>query len=148
MAGACGRSTRLLDFMPKWIALVGMLGVITAANAKEVWLSWPAEYLRPSHEMNIVEVKLTIECGEVRAVRSIPSDWNVRVTRPVSAQAEFSAEAGHGASNLPNLRQLESVIGIAVEDKRCFNVSAHIIELGKEHALSKAQLKLRQRPAK
>jgi hypothetical protein len=134
--------------MRHWIALVGMLSVTAAASAKELWLSWPATYLRPTQEMRIVEVKLNIECGEVRAVRSIPSDWNISVTRPISGQSAFWAEAGHGASNIPNLRQFDGTIGIEVDEQPCFKVSATIVEHEKEHVLRMEQLIWKQRPTK
>jgi hypothetical protein len=134
--------------MPKLIAIVSALGIITAASAKEVWVSWPARTLQPAAEMNITDVKMTVRCGEIRAVRSIPPDWNVQVTRPISGVAEFRAEAGHGASSIPNLKPFEGVIAISHEDESCFDVKAHIIGHATEHKFSKKQLNFRGRPAK
>jgi hypothetical protein len=62
--------------------------------------------------------------------------------------AEFWAEAGHGASSIPNLKPFEGAIAISYDEENCFDVKAHIVGFSKEHKFSKKQLKLNDRPTK
>lgn len=110
------------------ILTVALVFLLSAAHADELrWFSWPSDLLLPNDDLEIVEIHLKVECGEIRSVSNLPSDWNLSVIRPISAVAEFNAEAGHGASHLPNLAPLNGVIGIAGIDHSCFRVVARVV---------------------
>jgi hypothetical protein len=103
-------------------------------------------------------VRIVVTCGRIAAVTRIPDDWYVRTLRPAAEPgrewSEFKLasnavdfEAGHGVTHLRNLRSLDGVIKVAVEDDSCFDIVADIkddmADDGWKVRLRRAQLRLR-----
>jgi hypothetical protein len=95
-------------------------------------ITFPSKLNMPGKSFSSVLVVLS--CSHVYSIRSIPNDWYVQTLLPAhsgdprwkafpfsSQGLEFSA--GHGASRLNNLAELNGSIQIAVEDPKCFDVT-------------------------
>ncbi len=81
-------------------------------------------------------------CGQFRAVRNIPEDWNLEIIRPISARTELKASAGHGGSHLENMLPLNGAIVISVDETRCFDIKAQLVSFSALRSYERAQLKL------
>ena len=127
------------------MVLAGNTGAADVGRRYE--LRFPASFVAASEDLAIDHVSVVIACGEVVAVERIPSDWNIGVSRPISAQAGFDASAGHGASALPNLSQLDGAIVVGQLDKSCFAVTkATASSMRGEWAREIKDLQLVERP--
>ena len=89
--------------------------------------SFPDSVLKTEEGRRFTSFVLVIPCGEVRSIGHIPTDWNIRVVRPISGVAFFEAETGHGASQLDNLAPFNKKIVIAISEKGCFSLRANIV---------------------
>ena len=70
----------------------------------------------------IVEADLT--CGHFSDFRHLPEDWSVQLIRPIDGVEKLKMEAGHGSSQLLNIRELNGVLGITKNsEKDCFLLS-------------------------
>jgi hypothetical protein len=126
------------------MAMTGLSLLLAAevAEAQSVALVWPPSLAVSNRDLEITDIYLTIECAEVSAIRFIPEDWNVNVTRPVSAVAKFHAEAGHGGSHLPDLSTLQGAIVLSNIDRSCFKLSGHVLGFTAEYDVAHFQFKL------
>jgi hypothetical protein len=101
-----------------------LAGEASAAGAgKRYEVRFPAAFVATAEDLAIDHVSVVIACGEIVAIERVPSDWNIGVSRPISAQVGFDASAGHGASALPNLSELDGVIVVNDLDTSCFAVT-------------------------
>ncbi|WP_130617216.1 hypothetical protein [Dyella amyloliquefaciens] len=113
-----------------------------AANEELRAVSWPQSLVVSSSNLRISEIRIALACGEFRGIRYIPSDWNIELERPVSGRTKLHLSAGHGASDLPNLKALNGVIVVSGAASRCFDASAVVYTETSEHRLTKADLGL------
>lgn len=113
-----------------------------AANEELRAVSWPQSLLASSSNLRISEIRIALACGEFRGIRYIPSDWNVELERPVSGRAKLHLSAGHGASDLPNLKALNGAIVVSGTGSKCFDASAIVYTENSEHRLTKVDLGL------
>ncbi|MFD0726346.1 hypothetical protein [Lysobacter brunescens] len=104
-----------------------VMALTSSANAagagKRYEVRFPASFVTTAEDLAIDHVNFVVACGEIVAVEHVPSDWNIGVSRPISGQVGFDASAGHGASALKNLSELDGVIVVSSLDKRCFGFS-------------------------
>jgi hypothetical protein len=113
-----------------------------AANDELRAISWPQSLLAPPPNLRISEIRILLVCGEFRAIRHIPSDWNVELERPVSGRTKLHLSAGHGASDLPNLKALNGAIVVSGAGSRCFDATANVYTESSEHRLTRTELGL------
>jgi hypothetical protein len=93
----------------------------------------------------IEEIHLTVACGHIEAITSIPMDWNIEVVRMLAGLEELHATAGHGASRLSAIGTLNGAVRLTNVDPQCFDVSAKIHISGdrsREIILPRAKLRL------
>jgi hypothetical protein len=111
-------------------ALCAVVPFVAAADAartaRMVRIGWPPVALKSEDGERISAIELTVTCGRFRRVTNIPDDWSLEVVSPSSEQTTLRASAGHGASELWDLRPLERVIWISIKDDACFDVRARI----------------------
>lgn len=133
------KTARLLMFL----LLAFSLTAAQAAHQELRTISWPPSLVTAPSNLRINEIRITLACGEFKAVRFIPSDWNVEIERPVSARAKLHLSAGHGASDLPNLKALNGTIVIAGTGAKCFDVLAMVYTETNLHRLTRTDLDLK-----
>ncbi|GAA4806634.1 hypothetical protein [Lysobacter hankyongensis] len=105
------------------LCLTAMPGIATAGNpASRHEIRFPPQFVRPPAGLAIDHVRIVIACGEFVAIERIPADWNVGVSRPISAQAGFDATAGHGASALDDLSAFDGAIVVGRSDASCLRI--------------------------
>jgi hypothetical protein len=119
--GIMSNTVRMLAF-----CLLALSMAARAANEELLAVSWPASLLASPSNLRINDIRVELACGEFRAVRHIPSDWSIEVERPVSSRTKLHLSAGHGASDLPNLKALNGAIVVAGAGSRCFDISATV----------------------
>ncbi len=120
-----------------------MAAIAFPAHAEQFMLYWPAEVLQTEKDLEIYEVSISVACGQFRAVRNIPEDWNLEIIRPISARRELKASAGHGGSHLQNMRPFNGVIAISVDEAGCFDIKAQLVSFSVLRSYGKAQLQLK-----
>lgn len=96
---------------------------LAADSAKRYEVRFPSEFARSSEGLAIDHVSIVIACGEFVAIERVPSDWNIGISRPISAQSGFDASAGHGASALRDLSPFDGTIVVGRADPECLGVS-------------------------
>jgi len=80
-------------------------------------------------------VRIVLSCARVSAITRIPNDWYVETLLPAHRddsrwkEFQFSSQAvelsaGHGASRLIDLAQLNGTVRIAIDDAKCFDIAA------------------------
>lgn len=132
------KTARLLIFCLLALSFVAA----QAANEELRAVSWPQSLVTSTSNLRISEIRIALACGEFRGVRYIPSDWNVELERAVSGRTKLHLSAGHGSSDLPNLKALNGAIVVSGTGSRCFDASAVIYTENSEHRLTKADLGL------
>ena len=85
-------------------------------------IRFPPQFVKPPAGLAIDHVRIVIACGEFVAIERIPPDWNVGISRPISAQAGFDASAGHGASALADLSAFDGAIVVGRSDATCLRI--------------------------
>jgi hypothetical protein len=100
--------------------------------------------LHAEKDLEIYELSISVACGQFRAVRNIPEDWNLEIIRPISARTKLKASAGHGGSHLENMLPLNGVIVISVDEAACFDIKAQLVSYSAERSYGKAQLELKK----
>ena len=80
-----------------------------------------------SDDERIEEVHLSVACGHIEALTSIPRDWHVEVQREISGIEQLHLTAGHGASRLGGFADLDGTIRIEIIESGCFDLSATAI---------------------
>lgn len=85
-------------------------------------IRFPPQFVTPPAGLAIDHVRIVVSCGEFVAIERIPPDWNVGISRPISAQAGFDASAGHGASALQDLSAFDGAIVIGRADPDCLRI--------------------------
>lgn len=127
------------------ISLVASLlcfsGVAVAGDELHA-IMWPKTLVSPPTDLRVDDIRIVLACGEFRAVRNIPPDWNVEVTRPVSGQSELHLSAGHGASDLPSLSSLNGVIIVSGDAEKCFDHAATVTTQTTEKKLTTTDISL------
>lgn len=105
------------------LCLAAMPGVATAGDpSRRHEIRFPPQFVTPPAGLAIDHVRIVISCGEFVAIERIPSDWNVGISRPISAQAGFDASAGHGASALDDLSAFDGAIVVSRSDPSCLRI--------------------------
>jgi hypothetical protein len=104
---------------------------------------FPAIKLATADGERIDSVEIKMDCGRFRAIGTIPDDWYVEVMGPWSEKTTFKAEAGHGASTLWSMRELNGAITVSVEDVSCFDITATVVTTATEHRYSRSDLILK-----
>lgn len=115
------RTVRVALAAAFWIAAssgVAMAGDPTHRHE----IRFPPQFVKPPAGLAIDHVRIVIACGEFVAIERIPADWNVGVSRPISARAGFDASAGHGASALDDLSAFDGAIVIGRADASCLRI--------------------------
>lgn len=97
-------------------------------------LNFPDIALDKKNGERIEQIQITVSCGHIEAILSIPDDWNIDVIRAISAVEELHASAGHGASMLHNIKTFSGVIQLSVGESDCFKVSASLMTSGTDTA--------------
>lgn len=96
----------------------------------------------------IESFEVRLSCGRFRAVTAIPNDWSLELTSPSSEKTTLRGSAGHGATALPSLAEINGSILVSVEDSGCFDVAATVVSATdarkNSHDFPRAKLKLRQ----
>jgi hypothetical protein len=130
------------------VLLIIFLGFLVAtpflAYAEQFVLYWPSEVLQTGNDLEIYELSISMTCGQFRAVRNIPEDWNLEIIRPISERTELKASAGHMGSHLENMRPLNGVIAISVDEVGCFDIKAQLVSFSALRSYGKAQLQLKK----
>ena len=68
-----------------------------------------------------------MHCGRFAAINYVPDDWSVRVDGPVSEEPSLHMQAGHGASMLWRLSDLNGFVTvIACESSGCFDIAGSV----------------------
>ena len=104
---------------------------------------FPAINLATADGERIDSIEIKMDCGRFRAIGMIPDDWSVKVVGPSSEQTTFKAEAGHGATALWSMRELDGAIIISVEDASCFDITATVVTTATAHRYSRSDLILK-----
>ena len=116
-------------------------------NQKRYRIYWPNLALASNEGERIESVDILMSCGRFRGIANIPNDWSVEIASPSSEQTKFHAYAGHGASRIWSLRELDGSVLISVAESSCFDISAVVTtEVSgniKKHEFSQAHLHLR-----
>lgn len=103
--------------------LVAMAGsAIAGEPSRRYEVRFPPQFVKPAAGLAIDHLRIVMTCGEFLAIERIPSDWNVGVSRPISAQAGFDASAGHGASALDDLSAFDGAIVVGSGDPKCLRI--------------------------
>ena len=130
------------------VLLTIFLGFLVAAafpaHAEQFVLYWPTEVLQTGKDLEIYELSISVTCGQFRAVRNIPEDWNLEIIRPISARTHLKASAGHGGSHLKNTGPFDGVIAISVDEAGCFDIKAQLVSFSAFRSYGKAQLQLKK----
>lgn len=113
-----------------------------AVNEELITVSWPASLVSVPSNLRINDIRVTVACGEFKAMRYIPSDWSIEVERPVSSRTKLHLSAGHSASDLPNLKALDGAIVVAGAGSRCFDISAMVYTETSVHRLTRTDFSL------
>lgn len=121
-----------------------MVAAAFPAHAEQFLLYWPAEVLQTGKDLEIYELSISVACGQFRAVRNIPEDWNLEIIRPISARTELKASAGHDTRHLENIRPFNGVIAISVDEAGCFDIKAQLVSFSSLRSYGKAQLQLKK----
>ncbi len=137
--------------MKKAILACFIIGAITTSSFAEesrtgYTLTFPDIALDKKNRERIEQVQITVSCGHIEAIFAIPEDWNIEVSRAISAVEEFHASAGHGGSMLHSINTLSGVIQLSIGEPECFDIKASIMtsgnDIGRQIELSKSKLKL------
>lgn len=104
---------------------------------------FPAIKLATADGERIESIEVKMSCGRFRAIGTIPDDWSAEVISPVSEQTTLKASAGHGASTLWRMHELDGAITISVEDVSCFDISAIVGTTATEHRYTRSDLVLK-----
>jgi hypothetical protein len=126
------------------IFFVFISATASPAHAEQFVLYWPDEVLQTDKDLEIYEISISMACGQFRAIRNVPEDWNLEIIRPVSARTELKASSGHGASHLKNMLPLNGVIVISVDEATCFDINAQLITFSAGRSYGKIQMKLKK----
>ena len=118
--------------MNKFTAIVIALAFTLApssalAGSSELYaIYWPKDLVANAKDLGIIEVHIAMTCGQFRAIKNIPQDWNALVVRPVSERTQLNLSSGHGASHLANLSSLNGAIVVQHGSDSCFGISVNI----------------------
>jgi hypothetical protein len=128
----------------KIVLLVGVVWPlwVVAGGPSQQAVYWPRELVENTDNLRINEIRLSMDCAEFRGLRNIPSDWNVEVIRPISGKSEMHLSAGHGASDLHSLKELDGAILLGEQESDCFSLSATVITEDNEIKLNGSKFKL------
>ena len=73
-------------------------------------------------------IEADLSCGHFSDFKSIPEDWSVKLTRPISGVEKLKMEAGHGSSQLLNIKEMNGVIGLVKNaEPGCFALAVTAI---------------------
>lgn len=131
------------------IAIVVATAVISLAgepHGKRQRLFWPKLPLLRDAGERIEAVDVLMSCGRFRGLLNIPNDWSLEVVSPSSEQTRLRLSAGHGATMLWGLGDLDGVVNIEIADPSCFDISAQVTSNisgeSKKYKFSRAELRL------
>ena len=96
------------------------LGRQVASTPLEYELFFPEVPLQRDEQIEGFSV--SVACGHIQSLVSMPADWNVEVNRAVSAVETLHARAGHGISYIKQLDRFDGMIHIRPTDRKCFDV--------------------------
>ena len=106
-------------------------------------LFFPDFTLATADGERIQSVEVTVSCGRFRALTVIPNDWSANVVSPVSEETTLQASAGHGATTLGSIRELDGAITVSVEEASCFEITATVGTTTSQHRFTRSDLVLR-----
>jgi hypothetical protein len=74
-------------------------------------------------------LSLEVACAHILNVDGVPNDWGFQMVSAVSAVEKFQADAGHGASWLSDLKQLDGILTIAVpsDSASCLSIKGVLL---------------------
>jgi hypothetical protein len=108
---------------------------------------WPKLTLAKDSGERIEAIEIVVSCGRFRGVSNIPNAWSLEVLSPSSEQTSLRASAGHGATMLWDMRELDGVVSVAVVEPSCFDISAQITTdrsgENKQYHFKRSDLRLR-----
>ena len=105
-----------------------------AAQRQRVF--WPKIVLANDAGERIDSIEITMSCGRFRGMSNIPNDWSVEVISPSSEVTTLKASAGHGATALWNMRELDGVIAVLIKEPACFDISAVVVATTSDNSRS------------
>ena len=115
----------------------------TAMTGHRYRVFFPEIRLAKAEGERIESVEIKMSCGRFRAISSIPDDWSAEVVSPMSEQTTLKASAGHGASTLWSMRELDGAVTVSIEDLSCFDISATVGTTATEHRYTRSDLILK-----
>ncbi|WP_430390005.1 hypothetical protein [Dyella sp. 20L07] len=122
--------------------LVSFSGAVPAEDHELHAIIWPNAFISPRGDLRVGDIRIALDCGEFRGLKSIPSDWNADVTGPVSGRSELHLSAGHGASDLASLASLNRVIVVSGVTEKCFSLSITVMTQAAERRLTTTDISL------
>ena len=92
------------------VVLLSALSVVTEAGGSRLRLFWPALTLDTANGERIDSIEIRAVSARFRGITNIPNDWSVDIASPSSAVSTLRAYAGHGATTLRDLSELDGSI--------------------------------------
>jgi hypothetical protein len=122
--------------------------VATAEVVKRHRLYWPQLALSKDRGERIDAIEVQMSCGRFRGVSNIPNDWSLEVVSPLSERTTLRASAGHGATTIWSLREMDGSIIISGVESSCFDISAEVtVDIGgegtKKYNFKRSELRIR-----
>ncbi len=119
-----------------------------AEAAKRQRLYWPVLALSKDRGERISAIEVQMTCGRFRGVSNIPNDWSLEVVSPSSERTSLRATAGHGATMIWSLGEMNGAINVVVTEPSCFDISAQVTvdASGQERKYNFKRSELRIRP--
>lgn len=94
---------------------------------------FPHMALDAANGERITSIEIAMSCGRFRSLAIIPNDWSVEVISPTSERTTLKAEAGHGATTLWNISDLDGVVVISIEEASCFDITTTVVTTILDH---------------
>jgi hypothetical protein len=113
------------------------------ATGSRVRVFFPKVKLVSADGERIQALEIKMACGRFRGVSNIPNDWSMTVVSPVSEQTTLRAAAGHGATTLWHLEELDGAVTVSVQEASCFDISATVSSTSRSFEFSRSKLVLK-----
>ena len=114
----------------------------SATTGSRLRVFFPRLELAKADGERIQYLELKMTCGRFRRV-SVSDDWSLQVVSPVSEQTTLRAEAGHGATTLWELGELDGGITVSVQDASCFDLRATVSSTARSFEFDRSKLVLK-----
>jgi hypothetical protein len=121
---------------------------MAAEVAKRQRLYWPQLALSKDRGERVEAIEVEMTCGRFRGVTNIPNDWSFEVVSPSSERTHLRASAGHGATMIWSLREMDGSIEVVITEPGCFDISAKVtVDLGgtgsRDYKFKRSEFRLR-----